>query len=102
MRPSPREAAVTNTSIYILHVDSTFLEAFSASQREPNETLARDVAMVGAGLEIMAGASGGTLFRVAAGADTAFDRILTEAAASYVLGVEPAATDRNGKPHRSR
>lgn len=94
-----REAAVTNTNIYILLVDSTFQEAFSVEQANPNDTLARDVAMIGTGLEIMAGASGGTLFRVAAGADAAFDRILTETAASYVLGVEPAAADRNGKPH---
>ncbi len=94
-----REAAVTNTNIYILLVDSTFQEAFSAEQANPNDTLARDVAIIGTGLEVMAGASGGSLFRVAAGADSAFDRILTETAASYVLGVEPAAADRNGKPH---
>jgi VWFA-related protein len=93
------EAAVTNTNIYILYVDSTFREAFSVSQSSPNETLTRDAAMVGAGLETMAGASGGTLFRVEAGADTAFDRVLRETAASYVVGVEAAAADRNGRPH---
>ena len=52
------------------------------------------------GLETIAGASGGSLVRVVAGADFAFDRVLRETAAAYLLGVEPAESDRDGKPHR--
>jgi len=56
--------------------------------------------MMSSGLDTIAGASGGSLARVVAGADFAFDRVLRETAAAYLLGVEPADSDRDGKPHR--
>ena len=52
------------------------------------------------GLETIAGAAGGSLFQVFVGADIAFDRVLRETAAAYLLGVEPLEGDRDGKTHR--
>ena len=45
--------------------------------------------MMSTGLETIAGASGGSLAQVFVGADLAFDRVLRETAAAYLLGVEP-------------
>jgi VWFA-related protein len=95
-----REAAAANLNLFVLHIDSGFLDAFSAEERSVSDTLGRDLSMMSAGLETIAGASGGSLARVVAGADFAFDRVLRETAAAYLLGVEPAESDRDGKPHR--
>ena len=95
-----REAAAANLNLFVLHIDSGFLDAFSAEERTISDTLGRDLGMMSTGLETIAGASGGSLARVVAGADFAFDRVLRETAAAYLLGVEPAESDRDGKPHR--
>ena len=94
-----RQAAGINATIYVLHVDVASLEGNSASQARPSEATRGDAAALGTGLETLAGASGGTLFRVVAGVDFAFDRVLQETAATYVLALEPADGDRDGKPH---
>ena len=94
-----RSAALANANIYVLHVDNTFLQAFSAETGSFNNTLGRDQATFRSGLETMAGASGGSLFTIVAAADFAFERVLKETAAAYLLGVEPTDGDRNGKPH---
>jgi len=95
-----REAASANLNFYVLHVDSDFLDAFAAEQRTISDALDRDMSLMRGGLETIAGSSGGSLVRVVTGADFAFDRVLRETAAEYVLGVEPAEGDRDGKAHR--
>ncbi len=97
-----RQAAAVNANIFVLHTDSAFLEAFSASERFTSSTLVRDLSMLRGGLETMAGASGGSLFTIVAGADGAFNRVVKETAASYVLALEPMEGDRNGRPHAIR
>lgn len=95
-----REAARANLNFYVLHIDAGFIDAFAAEERTISDTLFRDLGMMSSGLETMAGASGGSLARVVAGADFAFDRVLRETTAAYLLGVEPLERDRDGKPHR--
>ena len=95
-----REAAAANLNFYVLHIDSGFLDAFSAEARTISDTLFRDLGMMSSGLETIAGASGGSLARVVAGADFAFDRVLRETTAAYLLGVEPLEGDRDGRTHR--
>ncbi|HOG27633.1 MAG TPA: VWA domain-containing protein [Vicinamibacterales bacterium] len=95
-----REAAAANLNLYVLHVDSGFLDAFSAENRTVSDALDRDLSLTSGGLEAIAGSGGGTLIRVVAGADHAFDRVQRETAAEYLLGVEPAQSDRDGRPHR--
>ncbi len=94
-----RDATKSNASLYVLHLDSSFLDAFSPSEQHLSRTVSRDAAIGGSGLETLAGASGGTLLRVVAGADSAFDRVLKETSASYILGLEASDGDRDGKPH---
>ena len=95
-----REAAAANLNFFVLHVDSGFLDAFSAEERTISDTLYRDLGIMSSGLDTIAGASGGSLFQVFVGADLAFDRVLRETAAAYLLGVEPLEGDRDGKTHR--
>ncbi|HSC25631.1 MAG TPA: hypothetical protein VLD67_00065 [Vicinamibacterales bacterium] len=95
-----RQAAASNTNIYVLHMDSSFIDAFS-ERRGPSPTLLRDSGSLAAGLEMVSGAAGGTLIRVQAGTgDSAFQRVLRENSAYYLLGVEPQPDDRDGEAHR--
>jgi len=55
---------------------------------------------VGTGIEDMAGAVGGVLFTLSAGADAAIDRVLRESSAYYLLGFTPATSEQNGKNHK--
>ena len=52
------------------------------------------------GLETLAGRSRGSLFRVVTNPEFVFERLRHEISAHYMLGVEPAERDRDGKPHQ--
>ena len=95
-----RAAAAANTSLYVLHVDTSFLEAFSSASGKVPTSLMRDSSAFANGLAMMAAAAGGELFRVFTDADQAFDRVLRETSAYYLLAIEPLESDRDGKPHR--
>jgi VWFA-related protein len=97
-----RQAAASNTNLYVLHMDSSFLDEFSASKRGgPSHTLFRDSSQLATGLEVLADTGGGALIRVQAGTgDAAFQRVLRENSAYYLLGVEPDAADRDGESHQ--
>jgi VWFA-related protein len=97
-----REAARANANVYVLHLDTAFLDAFSSTERNLSRTVGRDSSISGGGLDALAAASGGTLLRVTSEANLALDRVLRETASSYVLGLEPLDRDRDGKPHEVR
>ena len=89
-------AARTNTTLYAIHMDSRFLDAFA--ERRMSHTIFRDEAIFNAGLERVASAAGGTVFRIRTGSgDPAFSRVLLETSAEYLLGVDVAAEDRGSK-----
>ncbi len=69
----------------------------SAAQARASETPSQDRDLREAGLEALAGRSRGTLFRVAANPQGALERVRNEISAYYLLGVEPAERDRDGK-----
>jgi VWFA-related protein len=97
-----REAAAANVTLYALHMDSSFLDAFSADG-QMTSTLFRDSSMFATGLEMIAGAAGGDVMRIEGGTpDRAFDRVLRETSAHYLLGVEVNAADRDGRAHHIR
>jgi VWFA-related protein len=52
-----------------------------------------------AALETLTAMNGGAMFEVVAGADRAFERVASEISGQYLLGLEPADGDRDGKPH---
>jgi VWFA-related protein len=100
VRSVARSAAASRVTLYVLHLDNTFLEAMSADQgRHPVPSFA-DAHMLRSGLETLAGVSGGLMQNVVAGADFAFQRIAREISASYVLGVASVPTDADGKAHK--
>jgi VWFA-related protein len=93
-------ASLSNTRVYVLHVSTRVLEAYSADRMMSPQTAFQDETALASGLQMLAGMSAGTLFTVTAGADFAFDRVAKETSAAYVLGFEPEPADRDGKPHR--
>ena len=52
------------------------------------------------GMADLAAATRGTLFNVIGTGDSVFERIASQTSAFYLLGVEEAAGDRDGKRHR--
>ena len=103
-----KEAAVANTSLYVVHLDSSFFMDLSGpGQRAPAPgdppqiaRSSRDRETFGLGLQQLAGTAGGGYIRVQAGTpDYAFARVLKETAAYYLLAVEPDARDRDGRLH---
>jgi VWFA-related protein len=99
------DAARADANIYVLHLDSSFLNAFSASNvAGPSTSASRSVmrqsSALALSLDRLAGASGGTLVHVEPGGeDRAFQRILRETSAYYLLSVESGANDRDGRRH---
>ncbi|MEX2662285.1 MAG: hypothetical protein WD227_10150, partial [Vicinamibacterales bacterium] len=97
-----REAAIANLSVFALHLDWSFQEAMS-SRGGVRLSYFRDSGMAATGLEMVAGTAGGTVVRVQGRSpDVAFDRVLRETSAHYLLGVEGSEADRDGRPHPIR
>jgi VWFA-related protein len=102
------EAASSRANLYVLHVDSSFLQSFSVGNGAGGARTAagvgrsslRESSALAAGLDRLAGATGGTLVRVEPGGeDRAFQRILRETSAYYLLAVDPSDEDRDGRMH---
>jgi VWFA-related protein len=97
------QAAHANATIYAIHVDSGFSRAFSPESRRARDSgsLERERRMSAKVLDEFAGASGGALLSaMVGGGDIALDRVLLETSSYYLLGVEPAGNDRDGRAHR--
>ena len=98
-----REAAIANTAIYALFVDSSQHDRLAAETRSAARTSdnqRRDTDILARWLEQFAGAAGGALFSVQVGnAASALTRIQAELSSYYLLGVEPADEDRDGRTH---
>jgi len=101
MSRSCQSAARANATVYTVHIDNT-LGVGPASRKAPGSSeMARDRALYGNWLSDFSQSAGGRLIYVPVGtADFAFDRILRETSAYYLLGVEPAAADRDGQPRK--
>src|SRR4029453_14609691 len=89
--------------VYTLFVGSSFIDRFTAQTRKGDKNLGnwnRDSALLSRWLEQFTGAAGGALFSIQVGnAESAFSRIRSELASYYLLGVEPADEDRDGRTH---
>lgn len=96
------QAALANLSVFALHLDWSFLQSLS-SRGGPPLSYFRDSNMAATGLEQIAGTAGGTVIRVhVTSPDVAFDRVLRETSAHYLLGVEMEPADRDGNAHAIR
>lgn len=98
-----QDASRANLNLYVLHMDSTFLDGFSPQARTPAHEIFRDESLLRQGLEQFAGVAGGELFRAQTGVgDNAFTRILRETSSYYLLAVDPEALLRDGRTHPIR
>jgi hypothetical protein len=91
------ELAAAQITLYTLFFEKS---EYSAGRYRQSPTLGEDDRIFEDGLANVTSAAGGTFLRVIGTAETYFERVATELSASYLLGIEVAATDRNGKPHR--
>jgi VWFA-related protein len=71
-----------------------------ASQQRAPQSRAQERAIRDTGLLMVTRMAGGDLFRVIANPDRSFKRLATELSGYYLIGFEPAAHDRDGKPHK--
>jgi hypothetical protein len=103
-----RAASKSNTTVYVLHLDSSFAGALgrpgghqpAAGDPPLIARAGRDGDLFAKGLEQFVDAAGGGYVRVRAGTpDYAFDRVLRETSAYYLLGVSPDDRDRDGRLH---
>jgi VWFA-related protein len=98
-----KEAATANTAIYTLFLDTSLHDQFGAETRRGDRTAvnkSRDTAVLARWLEQFTGSAGGALFTVSVGnASPALTRIQAELSSYYLLGVEPADEDRDGRTH---
>ena len=97
-----REVAAANCSLFALHLDWSFLTSLG-SKGGLRTSYFRDSNMAATGLEVVAGTAGGAVMRVqGTSPNVAFDRVLSETAAHYLLGVEGTSADRDGEAHPIR
>jgi VWFA-related protein len=92
-------AAEARTSLYALKLDTELFEI--AEARAPINPFA-DRQARSEGLELLAGATRGTMFTVTGTGQTLFERIESELSGYYLLGVESDARDKDGKGHAIR
>jgi VWFA-related protein len=90
-------AADSRATLDILLLD---VPQFDAAQSRRPTTPREDRDLQITGLEMLAGASRGSLYRINVAADFAFDRISRALDGYYLLGVESRPDDRNGRRHR--
>lgn len=90
-------AADSRATLDVLLLD---VPQFDASLANRPTTPREDRILQVSGLEQLAGASRGGLYRINTSADYAFDRISRTLDGYYLLGVEARPDDRNGRRHR--
>jgi hypothetical protein len=93
-----QDAARANATIYTLWDDTARMSTMSAVSQTPQYGT-RDSLLMSAPLDRLTAASGGAMFSVIqGGGEFAFERILKETSAYYLLGVVPDNADRDGRP----
>lgn len=95
-------AARANATVYTVQVDTAGSFAVSSS-RLPSASTNRDRLLLGNWLDEFSASAGGTRIYVpVGGGEFAFNRVLRETSAHYLLGVEPDNADRDGTPRQLR
>jgi VWFA-related protein len=94
-----RLAAEARVSIYVLQID---MSSFDIAESQPSMTRMEDDRVMAEGLDTLSGAARGARFRVVGTGERIFERVARELSGYYLLGFEPTAEDKDGKPHRIR
>ncbi|MDR1990211.1 MAG: VWA domain-containing protein, partial [Acidobacteriaceae bacterium] len=90
-------AGAARTTIYALKLDD-LLNAAAAEARAPLSRMA-DRAVRSEGLDLLAASSRGASINVMGSGSNAFERIASELTGYYLLAVESADSDRDGRAH---
>jgi hypothetical protein len=88
-------AALAGVVLHALHVDQASTDSSTSRRNVTSGFGGREMSQ---GLTTMAGMTGGSFFYGVGSAAGAFDRIRTEIANFYELGLESVAADADGKP----
>ena len=96
MEEVARAAAKARAQMFIIQPHEALQDA---TMRDQPPSMTRDSNHRLAGLQDLAGATGGELFRLSGSGDNAFTRIADQISAYYLLGFAPTRADQNGKPH---
>lgn len=104
MKRVGEQAARANVMLYVMHMDNSFAELLSSARpgmadpARQMRSLMNDGAAFATGLENLASEAGGVYLPIKSGTgDPAFGRVMRETTAYYLLGVEPTATDWDGR-----
>ncbi len=84
-------------TMHVLQLDEPYSDA---SEARPSPTRREDLSLAEDGLSLMAGLARGSLMRVVASPENAFNRLALEMSGYYLLSFEPEAADRDGKSHK--
>jgi VWFA-related protein len=90
-------AAMARASLHVLLIDSPQVDVTRA---RASPTAREDRQLQEEGLEMLAGQARGSLFRIVGTGEGAFERLFTELAGYYLVGVEQDPADRDGRRHR--
>ena len=88
-------ASQARATVYVLRLHQ---EEFDAVDVKPMRAI--DITAQTVGLETLAGATGGEMLTVVGTGASIFDRMTRELSGEYVLGIETADADRDGRSHR--
>jgi VWFA-related protein len=88
-------AAAARTNIFAVSLDASS----NITQRREAVSPVEDRQLAQQGLQTLASSAGGAMFNLVGTGTGVFDRITSEMSGYYLLGVEPVAGDRDGKPH---
>lgn len=102
MRDIGRRAQEARASLYVLQYGNQFLNAVDASRSRISRTTFEDMRLREEGLEELAGAAGGKLFKLSTSADYAFTRIARETSANWIVRFATTERERDGKRHNIR
>jgi len=92
-------AAASRTTLYSLFISQRGREGVAEKSYSATLDPLGDPQFRAATIEHLTSMSGGALFEVVAGADHIVARLADELSGQYLLGLEPADGDRDGKPH---
>ena len=88
--------AAAQISLYTLFMEQS---SFGQVRNRPSPTAVEDDLLLRDGIENATSVTGGTLMYGIGTLDQYFDRVVTELSGSYLLGVEVAPADRDGRTH---
>jgi VWFA-related protein len=95
------QAAYANATIHTVYFDTNMVNEFSVDSRRPKSSTGRTRIINTRALAEFTEPSGGALLEVGLGpGDSQIDKLVGQISTYYVLGVEPDARDRDGRPHR--